>query len=228
MKQTIRVCSVASSAERCTGQMWSSVFQRDVCIISVLYSDPMIFQASVAIKRLTANNRLILSGTPIQNNVLELWSLFDFLMPGFLGTEKQFTARYSKPILASRDPKSSQREQEAGMDIINLLYLLWIPFKWPIHVTTVQTKRTLQFHWSFKHQLSLNRYNVQNSTLLRLCVIPVMYAGVLAMEALHRQVLPFVLRRTKEDVLKDLPPKITQVSPKSRFSVNYWHVLISS
>jgi SNF2 family DNA or RNA helicase len=31
--------------------------------------------------------RLILSGTPIQNNVLELWSLFDFLLPGYLGKE---------------------------------------------------------------------------------------------------------------------------------------------
>lgn len=71
-------------------------------------------QASKAIKQLVANHRLILSGTPIQNNVLELWSLFDFLMPGFLGTERQFTAKYSRPILASRDPKSSQREQEAG------------------------------------------------------------------------------------------------------------------
>ncbi|KAI8129808.1 TATA-binding protein-associated factor 172 [Lucilia cuprina] len=103
--------------------------------------------SKVAIKMLKANHRLILSGTPIQNNVLELWSLFDFLMPGFLGTEKQFIARYSRPIFASRDAKSSAKEQEAG---------------------------------------------------------------VLAMEALHRQVLPFLLRRVKEDVLTDLPPKITQ------------------
>ncbi|XP_030571799.1 TATA-binding protein-associated factor 172 [Drosophila novamexicana] len=104
-------------------------------------------KSSKAIKQLKANHRLILSGTPIQNNVLELWSLFDFLMPGFLGTEKQFIQRYSRPILASRDGKSSPKEQEAG---------------------------------------------------------------VLAMEALHRQVLPFLLRRVKEDVLTDLPPKITQ------------------
>ncbi|XP_042712731.1 TATA-binding protein-associated factor 172 isoform X3 [Chrysemys picta bellii] len=102
---------------------------------------------SKAVKQLTANYRIILSGTPIQNNVLELWSLFDFLMPGFLGTERQFAARYGKPILASRDARSSSREQEAG---------------------------------------------------------------VLAMEALHRQVLPFLLRRMKEDVLQDLPPKIIQ------------------
>lgn len=104
-------------------------------------------KSSKAIKMLKAKHRLILSGTPIQNNVLELWSLFDFLMPGFLGTEKQFITRYSRPILTSRDAKSSSKEQEAG---------------------------------------------------------------VLAMEALHRQVLPFLLRRVKEDVLTDLPPKITQ------------------
>ena len=35
-------------------------------------------------------------------------------------------------------------------------------------------------------------------------------SGALAMEALHRQVLPFILRRLKEDVLHDLPPKIIQ------------------
>ena len=66
------------------------------------------------IKQLHADHRLILSGTPIQNNVLELWSLFDFLMPGFLGSEREFTARFGRPILQSRDAKSSSKEQEAG------------------------------------------------------------------------------------------------------------------
>lgn len=85
-------------------------------------------RTSIAIKNLLANHRLILSGTPIQNNVLELWSLFDFLMPGFLGTEKQFTARYSRPILASRDPKCSPKEQEAGALAMEALHRQVIDF----------------------------------------------------------------------------------------------------
>ncbi|KAJ3895830.1 SNF2 chromatin remodeling protein [Lentinula edodes] len=98
-----------------------------------------------AVKSVQAQHRLILSGTPIQNNVLELWSLFDFLMPGFLGTESSFNERFSKPILSNRDGKSKNGE-----------------------------------------------------------------AAALALEALHKQVLPFLLRRLKEDVLNDLPPKIIQ------------------
>jgi TATA-binding protein-associated factor len=66
-----------------------------------------------AVKQLQAQHRLILSGTPIQNNVLELWSLFDFLMPGFLGTEMSFNERFSKPILSNRDGKA--KTGEAGV-----------------------------------------------------------------------------------------------------------------
>jgi TATA-binding protein-associated factor len=40
---------------------------------------------AAAVKRLAAQHRLVLSGTPIQNSALELWGLFDFLMPGLLG-----------------------------------------------------------------------------------------------------------------------------------------------
>ncbi|KAJ1494029.1 SNF2 family N-terminal domain-containing protein, partial [Baffinella frigidus] len=100
-----------------------------------------------AVKTVRAQHRLLLSGTPIQNNALELWSLFDFLMPGFLGTEKHFNQAYSKPILMSRGAKCTSKAAEAG---------------------------------------------------------------ALALEALHRQVLPFMLRRTKASVLSDLPPKIIQ------------------
>jgi TATA-binding protein-associated factor len=72
-------------------------------------------KVTMACKRVQANHRLILSGTPVQNNVLELWSLFDFLMPGFLGTEKFFHDKFAKPIASSRDSKSSSKEQEAGI-----------------------------------------------------------------------------------------------------------------
>jgi hypothetical protein len=42
-------------------------------------------KVAAAARRVAAQHRLLLSGTPVQNSVLELWSLFDFLMPGFLG-----------------------------------------------------------------------------------------------------------------------------------------------
>lgn len=53
---------------------------------------------TAAVKALHAGHRLLLSGTPIQNNVLEMWSLLDFLMPGFLGPEKAFNAKFGKAV----------------------------------------------------------------------------------------------------------------------------------
>jgi len=100
-----------------------------------------------AVKAVRAEHRLLLSGTPIQNDVVELWSLFDFLMPGFLGTEKEFKATYG--IAAAR---SAAAKKGGGLS----------------------------------------------------------EQGALATGALHKQVMPFVMRRTKDQVLKDLPPKIIQ------------------
>lgn len=100
-----------------------------------------------AVRSLNPQHRLVLTGTPIQNSVLELWALFDFLMPGFLGSEKTFKETYAKPILASRSTECTEADKERG---------------------------------------------------------------IVATEALHRQVLPFVMRRLKDDVLSELPPKIMQ------------------
>ena len=44
-----------------------------------------------AVKALTATNRIIMTGTPIENRMADLWSLFDFVNPGLLGTAKEFT-----------------------------------------------------------------------------------------------------------------------------------------
>ena len=52
-----------------------------------------------AVKRVSARHRFALTGTPIENRLSELWSIFDFLMPGILGTYRRFQQRYEQPIL---------------------------------------------------------------------------------------------------------------------------------
>ncbi|KAI5192724.1 TATA-binding protein-associated factor [Nematocida sp. AWRm77] len=97
------------------------------------------------VKKLRTQHRLLLSGTPIQNSVNELWALFDILMPGYLGSEKDFAREYLKPIQRGREGKGTIRDAE----------------------------------------LAKTR-----------------------LEDLHKMVLPFMLRRMKEMVLSDLPPKV--------------------
>ena len=51
-----------------------------------------------AVKELRARDRIILTGTPLENSLLDLWSMFDFLMPGYLGPARSFRDRYEAPI----------------------------------------------------------------------------------------------------------------------------------
>lgn len=55
-------------------------------------------EVSLNCKQIKTHYRLILSGTPIQNNLVELWSLFDFVFPGRLGTLPVFQNQFSIPI----------------------------------------------------------------------------------------------------------------------------------
>ncbi len=90
-------------------------------------------QASRSVRMLDARHRLALTGTPIENNLDELWSLFEFIMPGLLGNAQRFRAGFRYPI--ERDGNETR------------------------------------------------------------------------LSALRARVSPFVLRRLKETVAKDLPPK---------------------
>lgn len=56
-----------------------------------------------ACKSLPSDTRLALTGTPLENRLTELWSLFDFLMPGFLGDSGTFHDRFEHPIMVQGD-----------------------------------------------------------------------------------------------------------------------------
>ena len=60
-------------------------------------------QGARAAKTLLARSRLALTGTPIENRLSELWSIFDFLMPGYLPPYKRFRERYEAPIVQEGD-----------------------------------------------------------------------------------------------------------------------------
>ena len=92
---------------------------------------------SKAVKAVNCRQRFVLTGTPIENRLSELWNLFDFLMPGYLFSHHSFVEKLEKPIIKSQNP-------EAG-------------------------------------------------------------------EQLRKLVQPFLLRRIKKDVLKELPPKIEYI-----------------
>ena len=93
-----------------------------------------------AVKLLTTRRRLVLTGTPVENSVADVWSIFDFLMPGYLGDYESFKEGYELPIA---DGGSAAEEAQAR---------------------------------------------------------------------LKRKLHPFILRRLKQTVAKDLPDKIVKVS----------------
>lgn len=66
-------------------------------------------QTAKAVKALGCARRFALTGTPIENSLSELWSIFDFLMPGFLGGYKHFKEKYEQPVAARQDEVAAER-----------------------------------------------------------------------------------------------------------------------
>src|SRR4029078_11282497 len=66
-------------------------------------------QNAQAVKAVRSKHRLVLTGTPMENSVLDLWSIFDFLMPGYLGTAQDFRERYEIPLSREKNAEAQGR-----------------------------------------------------------------------------------------------------------------------
>jgi SNF2 family DNA or RNA helicase len=70
--------------------------------------NPETKQAKAA-RSVDADARVALTGTPVENNVGDLWSIMEFLNPGFLGSQSDFKRRFFLPIQVNRDPQATER-----------------------------------------------------------------------------------------------------------------------
>lgn len=66
-------------------------------------------QNAKAIKKIKADTRYALTGTPIENSLSELWSIFDFIMPGYLFSYKTFKAMYEMPIVKEQNQEAMEK-----------------------------------------------------------------------------------------------------------------------
>ncbi len=64
---------------------------------------------SQTVKSIVCERRFVLTGTPIENRLSELWNLFDFLMPGYLYSHNAFLNKLEKPIVQSEDPQAKRQ-----------------------------------------------------------------------------------------------------------------------
>lgn len=78
-------------------------------------------QTFTALNGLNVSRRVILSGTPIQNDLTEYFSLISFANPGLLGTRMEFRKKYELPILKGRDAAGSDKDRQKGDDTVREL-----------------------------------------------------------------------------------------------------------
>jgi DNA repair and recombination protein RAD54B len=71
-------------------------------------------KAAKAIKSFKTNRRILLTGTPVQNDLGEFWTMVDFVNPGLLETYPIFKKVYEMPIMKARQPGASKKDLELG------------------------------------------------------------------------------------------------------------------
>ncbi|XP_076890707.1 protein CHROMATIN REMODELING 24-like [Bidens hawaiensis] len=78
-------------------------------------------QRAKRLRAIPCSHRIIIRGTPLQNNLKELWALFDFCCPGLLGNKKWFKSNYEKDILRGREKNATERKKLIGSAVAQKL-----------------------------------------------------------------------------------------------------------
>ncbi|XP_057575230.1 DNA excision repair protein ERCC-6-like [Hippopotamus amphibius kiboko] len=100
-------------------------------------------KSAVCARTIAASNRILLTGTPIQNNLQELWSLFDFACQGsLLGTLKTFKMEYENPITRAREKDATPGEKALGFKMSENLMAIIKPYFFRRTKEEVQKKKS--------------------------------------------------------------------------------------
>ncbi|MDD7175985.1 MAG: SNF2-related protein [Clostridiales bacterium] len=86
--------------------LYESIELSHVLLDEAQYIKNAASQAAKAVKTLRARHRFAMTGTPVENRLSELWSIFDFLMPGYLQSYKKFKERFEGPIVRDGDEEA--------------------------------------------------------------------------------------------------------------------------
>lgn len=78
-------------------------------------------QRAKSLLEIPSAHRVIISGTPLQNNLKELWALFNFCCPELLGDKKWFKENFESAILRGNDKKASERDKRVGSSVAKVL-----------------------------------------------------------------------------------------------------------
>jgi DNA repair and recombination RAD54-like protein len=74
-------------------------------------------QTSMALNSIPVKRRILLTGTPMQNDLEEFFAMVDFTNPGVLGTQEDFRRKTLFPILRGREPDATEKQKQRMLDI---------------------------------------------------------------------------------------------------------------
>lgn len=116
-------------------------------------------QISKAVKLLNSKNRFALTGTPIENNLSELWSIFDFIMPDYLDSYSKFSELYEKPIMKDDPNALNDLNQRIAPFILRRMkkeVLTELPDKYERKIITDLTDEQKKVYQSYVNEIRNN------------------------------------------------------------------------